>query len=807
MDKSDSKKSKSPQFSEEFHSNPEENRYKKITSRVVSFIEDLKSDDIYNAMKDSEYSKEYAVQRIRELFEESMNSEKEYYIDQLESEKNELITHFEAEKMNLDENLKNLQKENENLSKEIRSLSEKNSLNCKVIENHTKTEKELIEKLNLLSMTSTQKYDEELEFSKSQTLKLKKELDEAKKEKDYILLKDFEYKKDYDDFLSHIKILQNDKECLQNEIQEINELNFQLKESKCYLQSENDVLKEKIRELQRIVDEEYKNNRKELDQILSNFREKSKKFKSKILEQKKRLEDSAEEKKELLQNLENLKTLYENSVKNLEDKAANETIYKKEQEIHISKLQLENVVNIENLKKHFESLMNTKISEMQKEVDGQVFKCQNYEKNLKNVMDNKLNTLEAKNKELGNSNEELMKQLSSALEGLEKLRTGYSEQLSFSQNNEKETLSLKNLLQETQYQLKTLEKKYAEAMNNLALEEERSMQEHRTRINLEQELRSFEENAWKLKEELEITKNKNQKLVFNYENAIIDYKNNLHSENSKFSETLDRFRNLENYSKTLENQIQTINSETLKISKKNLKSYKSKNSYKSLKNTIQFIRQKNFDFKNFLFENFLSLQSFVKEIIEKLSYKILEKSAENRKLISKLCLVQKENSNLTTSIAVCSKEFDELSKELSEKQMLLREHSKSIREQAKEKYKEKFLKLERKLELLEKEKNLADFESQKTINLLREEIKYFDQKSGNYNNSNKNLKKDNTKPVIETRIYEQRINELESFLEAERLQKSQLLFLKNKEIEDLKLKFLPFKPDSSYNLSENKKFF
>ena len=119
MDKSDSKKSKSPQFSEEFHSNPEENRYKKITSRVVSFIEDLKSDDIYNAMKDSEYSKEYAVQRIRELFEESMNSEKEYYIDQLESEKNELITHFEAEKMNLDENLKNLQKENENLSKEI----------------------------------------------------------------------------------------------------------------------------------------------------------------------------------------------------------------------------------------------------------------------------------------------------------------------------------------------------------------------------------------------------------------------------------------------------------------------------------------------------------------------------------------------------------------------------------------------------------------------------------------------------------------------------------------------------------------
>ena len=53
----------------------------------------------------------------------------------------------------------------------------------------------------------------------------------------------------------------------------------------------------------------------------------------------------------------------------------------------------------------------------------------------------------------------------------------------------------------------------------------------------------------------------------------------------------------------------------------------------------------------------------------------------------------KENSNLTTSIAVCSKEFDELSKELSEKQMLLREHSKSIREQAKEKYKEKFLKL------------------------------------------------------------------------------------------------------------------
>lgn len=740
-------------------------RTSRIIEEVMGFIEDLKGDEIYNAMKDSEYSKDYAVQRVKEMFEDVMDCEKEKHIQMLEEE---ILKEKEEGRQRTQE----LLRENEELLNKLREFEEKDQKKNLQIEEMLGKQRNGIE--------------EELESSKAQTFRIKRELESLKIEKEISQNKEAEYERDYTDLITHLAALKEDKKYLQQEIENITQAHYEATQKKKYLISENELLGQKINQLQVLLDEESSSNKYAIQKMVENFREKSKKFKAKIVSQKKRLE-------ELDSAYEELQKSSSCQEKNLQESMQNESLRNKELEILLSKQEIEHKIQFEGLKKHYEAVMNLKISEMQKEVDCQVRKCQDYEQDVKVLMENK----DVKCKEAENSNEELMKQLNSALEGLEQLRNGYSEQLNYSQSKEKEVESLRNSLQELEIESKIQDSKCKELEKILYEEQDRMVKEHRLRCRLEENIQEYEENLWKLKEELEGTRI----ATANYENMISEYENNLRSENSRFSYTMDKLRTLEDYSKSLESKLQSAQTENFRKSHQK----RDKRPYKALRFQVKSARQELYNLKNHFASSTASFHAFARTVLEDFSYKLIEKTAELRKLKSQTLALKKENLSLSNSISICSREFDDLSHELNEKQRSLKDYTRSMRyeikERLNEKYREKYLNLEGKLQKVESEKLFIQSESKQMIDALREEVFYYHNKNPTNGVSEMSFRENHDKlhHQKEISLMERRISELESFLEAERSQKIQLASLKNSEIEDLKSKlFLTMEKSKAY---------
>ena len=206
------------------------------------------------------------------------------------------------------------------------------------------------------------------------------------------------------------------------------------------------------------------------------------------------------------------------------------------------------------------------------------------------------------------------------------------------------------------------------------------------------------------------------------------------------------------------------------------------------------LRQKLSDLRGVFLTISGSVQEFNRAVLENFSLKLIEKVAENRKIRSHLTTVKRENSSLASSISICSREFDDLSKELTEKQKTLKDYCKSFRDQIKEKYNEKYrvkyLQLENRLQQLENEKIAIQSESRQIIEALKEEIMRSKNQKSNNGATDTGFRKaqENKQHHQEILLMERRISELESFLDAERSQKLQLASLKNREIEDLKSK-------------------
>lgn len=66
--------------------NQYDSRIKSLSSNIQLFLQDLCADDIFNAMRENPLSQDYALQRIEEMFENSMNTEKEETIIRLTQE-------------------------------------------------------------------------------------------------------------------------------------------------------------------------------------------------------------------------------------------------------------------------------------------------------------------------------------------------------------------------------------------------------------------------------------------------------------------------------------------------------------------------------------------------------------------------------------------------------------------------------------------------------------------------------------------------------------------------------------------------
>jgi chromosome segregation ATPase len=749
-----------------FLSPREEGRYFALVEQFNHFISQVKQDEIYGAMKDSEYSKEYAVQRVKEMFEDAMNNEKEIFISQLEAEiaeEKELSKTINDKNIDLDQEVAALTEQIneslikcENLTKELKFSEEKRIELENTVKNLEDKQKEFTLKGKEVNLNLARKAQEELEFSRSQTLKFKKELESLQRDNSVSLIKEREYKKDYDEFVLHIKKLSADKECLQNEIEQLSHANYLMKGSIAELTKENEDLLSRIKKLEENLCSEVRTNDLETESILSKFKEKSRKFKSKIIEQRQKLEEG-------LRFTESLKQSFTNQISELEHRLQDKNLKISDLEHLLQKQEISNNKN-QTDKKLLEQAFSSKCSEMQREVETQVKRCQEYEKEVKNLTETKLKALESNNNDLKNAKEELRIQLTSALSSLENLRNAYSEQLAVSEEIGMENQRLKQEVFDLEEAFKVKSRNAEGLEDAFRAEQEKVADLFRLKCELQEQLKRTEENEWKALQEIEKTRKITKKLEDNLENTLRESRNS-QRDHFKASELLEKTQILEKFSQNLQNRLQS----------KNFK-------LKSLSSEIKMLKNNQKDLKTNFLSSMMILESFIRSLLERLSNKLIEKSSETRKIRSQFDTVKKENSSLLKSVSACSKEMDVLSQELAEKQKFFRDNFKQVKNQLKQKYEVKIQTLENNLIELNREKNKIIQDTQAKVRILQEEILNFQGRD----RENAEMFKKSNRFKEDVLVLDKRILELEGFLEEERRQKDQLASLKNKEIEELK---------------------
>ena len=749
-------------------SSKEENRYYALIEQFSRFIT-IKSDEIYLAMKDSVYSKEYAVQRVKEWFDEAMNNEKEIFIGQLEaeiSEEKDLNKVLNEKVFELDQELaaSNLEidKLRDKLDKaveEARGLaSERESLE-KSVNELQEFNKQSTVKYQEAASGQIRKVFDELEMAKSQTQKFKKEFESLQRDHSVTKIKEKEFLKDHEDLVSHIRKLTSEKSCLEREIEDLSAQNYEYKQRASDISSETEVLQSKISALEANLFSELQKHDSETEALLSTFKEKSRKFKSKILLQRKKLEDN-------FNFTESLKHSFSSQVNNLEFQL-------KEKNLIISDLQ--NLIEkqgsssqrLETDKRQLEQVFNSKLTEMQKEVEVQVKRCQDYEKEVKALTETRLKSLEVRNLELESTREELRAQLSSALDSLETLRNAYSDQLNSYNEVCHENNQLKLMADGLDDRLKNALKQMKALEDDLANEQRKVSELFQIKCELEEQVKRTEECEWQTRQELEQTRKSMKHVEANWENTLRESRSSLRDGQR---ELLDRVKDAEKYSEGLKILLKTEREKNLKI--RNLA-----NRVKSFKHLLR-------DLKSGYLSSIMSLEDSIHNLFEKLTTKLIEKNSETRKLRLNHDELKKENQSLTKSVALCSKEMDALSQELSEKQKYFKDNFRQVKKSLKEKFSSKIFSLESNLIELNREKNKSIAEAHNKIRLLQEEISIIQSQQHEANE----LGKKTQRYQEDMKVQERRILELETFLEAERKQKEQLASLKNKEIEELKNK-------------------
>lgn len=123
-----------------------------------------------------------------------------------------------------------------------------------------------------------------------------------------------------------------------------------------------------------------------LDQqkVIKSLLEKTRKMKQKILSQRSKLDDQSRVHKELIDKYE----------KNLEEAEEKMQLYQRENTERECEIFNKHRAQMAQLQIHYQELMNIKLAEMQKEVDEQVLRSQEYEHELRNLMEVKLREIE-----------------------------------------------------------------------------------------------------------------------------------------------------------------------------------------------------------------------------------------------------------------------------------------------------------------------------------------------------------------------------------------------------------------------------
>ena len=330
-------------------------------------------------------------------------------------------------------------------------------------------------------------------------------------------------------------------EILQNEIESLRK---ELKNQEVFSYGRMEEIKHSYEAQIKEISENFKNYQKQSEDLASNQQtviknlvEKSKKLKQKIISQKSKLSDSQKH-----SNLfENVKSGYLKTIGDLEEKlkiAENEGMSKE------NELLAKHQSQISQLQMQYQHMMENKLAEMQKEVDSQIFRSQEHDREVKSLMDLKMKEIEREyilkslHEKLLNEKELILNKKSSAIiEDIKKGKENIEEDL------KKEIFALKNENDEISEKLENT-KKIEDSLKKEILREKEKLgseinakllklkESENSRLEAVKDLEKLKQDYNELKENFDenVSKRiKSEKEIIFLNDTISDLKNSLNS--------------------------------------------------------------------------------------------------------------------------------------------------------------------------------------------------------------------------------------------------------------------------------------
>jgi hypothetical protein len=352
-------------------------RIDSLSKQLQVFFSEIENDEIFKAMQENSLSHEYASQRASELFTEIMKSEQESSIRKLQ---NELIE-YKSLNMKLDYDIQRITKSLRETESEKESiLKEYKNLEHELEENFKRKDAELINKLNsnirrlefALHETEQKYFNARKDLENVQALR---ETGEIMNNEIEVLRKELKMQENY-----NYRQLEDLKQKYEQKILDITK---RLEEAG----KENELISEQFRVYQKQSEDLASNHQT----VIKNLLDKSKKFKQKILSQKSKLSEVQKISKEGSLNYESSKSNYEKSISDLEFKCKS---VEREALARENEMIAKHQAQITQLQVQYQHMMDLKLNEMQRDVDEQISRSQEHDKEVKNLMEMKMKEIE-----------------------------------------------------------------------------------------------------------------------------------------------------------------------------------------------------------------------------------------------------------------------------------------------------------------------------------------------------------------------------------------------------------------------------
>lgn len=353
-----------------------EERIGSLSKQLQVFFAEIENDEIFKAMQENSLSLEYASQRASELFNEIMKSEQENTIHRLQ---NDLVDYKTV-------NLK-LEYENKKIVSSLRETEDRLRRSELEKEKVLRDYEVVASKLANLEKN----YEESLKRKEAECMGNLRRLENVLQETDqkyYNSRKELEFSKNS---LKANEVLQGEIEALRKELKSQENFAYQKLEEVRSLNEgkvadhlkENEILKSQFKNYQKQSEDLALNHQN----VIKSLVEKSKQLKQKVISQKSKIGDFCKSSKEVSQSKSNLEKIInelEEKVKSTEKEAA-----ARESEIHAK-----HQSQITQLQMQYQRMMEVKLSEMQDDVDRQISKSQEYDKEVKALMELKMKEIE-----------------------------------------------------------------------------------------------------------------------------------------------------------------------------------------------------------------------------------------------------------------------------------------------------------------------------------------------------------------------------------------------------------------------------